>query len=103
GDDVTAAAYLPETCQAGLRTEAAEMMRFVILEVGLEERARSNQRHVTTEDVPDLWQLVEAPSPQKTPDSRYARIVGDLEQPRVAGVIQPGELRLFGVCTIVHR
>src|SRR5689334_5651545 len=86
--NLTATADLPESRDSRLRVETAEVMVFVFLKVRFEERPRSDQRHVANQNVGKLRQLVEAPAPQELPQSSGARVVRDLEQPTIAGVIE---------------
>ena len=49
-----------------------------------DDRARADERHLALEHVEELRQLVEARAPQEGADPRDARVVRDLEHPRVA-------------------
>src|SRR5687768_18404627 len=57
-----ATADLPQARDSGLRVQPAEMMVLIGCEVRLEKRPRSDEGHVSPEDVPALRKLVEAPA-----------------------------------------
>src|SRR5207237_2470070 len=102
-DDLAPSTHLPEASDAGFGAEPPEVVRLVVLEIGLEERTRPNERHVAREHVPDLRQFVETPPPQEAAHSRYARIVRNLEQSRIARVVQSDKVRLLRLRTDAHR
>src|SRR5712664_3844909 len=81
---VAAAADLPQTGDPGLGTEAAEVMALVGVEAGLDEGPRTDERHLSDQDVPQLRQLINRPAPQPPAHTRDARVVGHLEN---AGVV----------------
>src|SRR5437868_3477757 len=93
--DMAATTHLPKTRDARLGTKPPKVVRLVVLEIGFEERTGSHEGHVAPENVPDLRQLVETPTPQKASDPRYARIVRDLEQTRIATVVEADEVGLL--------
>src|SRR5438270_1056729 len=64
-DHLAASAHLPESGDPGLGVEAAEVVVLVFVEVRLEERSRSDQRHVADQYIGELWQLVETPATKK--------------------------------------
>src|SRR5450759_2760698 len=98
-----AATDLPQPCDAGLRIEPAEVVILVLLEVGLEEGPRPHERHLANEDVYQLWKLVETPAPEHAAETRGARVVLDLEETRVASLIQVSKLLFLDVSAISHR
>src|SRR5207302_757653 len=87
-DDGAPSAYLPESRETRFCAEPPIVMNLVILHVGLEERAWSHERHLAPEHVEELRQLVETPAPQHPSGSRYARIVRNLEESCIAGMIE---------------
>src|SRR5206468_12568850 len=70
-DHAAATAHLPQSGNARLGAQAAEVVGFVVFEVGFEKRSRADEGHVAAQNVPDLWQLVETPASQEVPHSRY--------------------------------
>ena len=50
--------------------EAPALKIIVLLDLVAEGWARPNDAHVTADDVPELWQLVEGPPAQEGPDPR---------------------------------
>src|SRR5207249_8145915 len=67
---------LPEPGEAGRNQEALEVMRREELELVRNERARTDKRHLATEHVEELRQLIEAPLAQPAADacSRVATV-----------------------------
>src|SRR5205085_6811567 len=102
-DDRASAAHLPQSCDSRLCIQATEVVILICREVRLEERTRTHQRHVAPENIPKLRQLVEAPPAKQCAQSRHARILWNLEQPRIASVIEMRELVLLGICANAHR
>src|SRR4051812_25096657 len=78
------------------------MVVLIFAEVGLEERPGADQGHLPDEDVDQLGQLVEAPPAQKSAETRGARIITNLEEARVAGVIQVSKLLLLEISPLPH-
>ena len=73
--------HLPEAGDPGLGVEHAPAVPgLVLLDLVRQRRARPDQRHVASEHVPELRQLVEARLAQEAAERRHARIVGELEQ-----------------------
>src|SRR5687768_13012203 len=89
------AVHLRPSRDAGLHFVAEHVLRDPVPELLHEEgafRPRADDRHLTFEDVPELWQLVEVEAAQPAADRRRARVV--FARPhRPAGV--------FGV--VLHR
>src|SRR5580700_10921401 len=66
-----AARDLPETGDSRLGLQnLATMPRLVLLDFVLERRPRADKRHVASQHVPELWQLVKAGLPKNPPDWR---------------------------------
>src|SRR6185295_317732 len=59
---------------AGAHLEAASLARRVTLHLIGERGAGADEAHVTADDVPELWQLVERQPPQHPSCARDARI-----------------------------
>src|SRR5213078_4262603 len=57
-DDVAAPAHLPQAGNAGLGTQAAEVMGLIQRQVSLEKWPGAYQRHVPQQHVPQLRQLI---------------------------------------------
>src|SRR5688572_9120614 len=89
------AVHLRPAGDTRLHLVAQHVLRDAVLELLHEEgafRPRADDRHLTFEDVPELWQLVEVEAAQPAADRRRARVV--FARPhRPAGV--------FGV--VLHR
>src|SRR5688572_7458963 len=69
--DVAPALHLPQTRDARPHAEPAHVRGIGDpLDVTPRQRARSDQRHVATQDVPELRQLVERRPPQEAPERR---------------------------------
>src|SRR5438552_3990675 len=96
-DHAAAAPYLARARDPRLRTQPPEVMILVAQQVRLEERPRPDERHVADQHVPQLRQLVQAPPPEYASQLRHPRIVRDLEQTRIAGVVQVCHTALLGV------
>src|SRR5450759_59546 len=96
-------AHLPEPCYARLGIQPPEMVVLVLLEVGFEERPGTNERHLADQDIEKLRKLVQAPSPQKFAEPRRSRVVPDLEEAGIAGVIQMRQLLFLEVRALAHR
>src|ERR1035437_2405166 len=73
--DFIATADLPKTGEAGLHGETAALPWVIVLNFARDGRARSDKAHVSHENVPELWKLVEAGLAQETPERRDARVV----------------------------
>src|SRR2546429_2414463 len=56
------------------------MSRLVPSNVFERMRTRTDQAHVPFQDIPQLWQLVQAALAQKSAEPRDARIIGHLEK-----------------------
>src|SRR5581483_2205671 len=82
-----ATVHLRPAGDAGLDVEPAPLPLVVLLDLVPERRARSDQRHVAADDVPELRQLVDREAPEETPDRR---------DPRVAAVDRPPRPDLLG-------
>ena len=99
------------TCQGpvhpGLEVEALPAPRADVAILVKDEWPRSDQAHLTPEDIEQLRQLVERVAPQPPPDARRAWIVWDLEHPRIAAVlemlVQMRHLRLSLIGVRDHR
>src|SRR5687768_4397241 len=72
-------------------------------EVGFEERPGPDQRHLTDQHIDQLRQLVQAPASEHAAKPSCARIIANLEEARVAGVIQVGKLLLLDIGAFSHR
>src|SRR4051794_9311646 len=59
---------------AGLDVEASPLSRRVLLDLVRERGARADEAHVAADDIPELRDLVERQSPQRTTDPRDAWI-----------------------------
>ena len=68
-------AHLGQAGQAGRDLVAARLLGGVALEVLRQQRARTDQRHVAAQHVPELRQLVEAGGAEPAADGRQARVV----------------------------
>jgi len=81
-----AAVYLPEAGDAGLRLqETAAVPNVVSLNFVANGRARTDQRHLAYEDVPELGDLIETGAAHEFADPGNARVVGNLvDAPRTA-------------------
>src|SRR5215208_2299113 len=90
-EHLAAPTYLPKACYAGFRVEPTEVMVLVVAEIRFEERARADQRHLSDENVEQLRQLVETPPSQESPETRCARVILDLEQTPVLGMVEMRE------------
>ncbi len=85
--DIAAAIDLPQTGDSWLHAEAA----FVPLAVDAfyiphGQGSWADQAHLALEDVEELWKLVQAVTPEKSPDVCHARIIFDFEH-RTVGLI----------------
>src|SRR6266849_2597884 len=78
------------------------MMILVGREVALEKRARPHDRHIAEQHVPELRQLVETPTADPPAKPRDPRIVRNLEEPRIARVIEVCERLLLAVSPLSH-
>src|SRR5207302_10338781 len=96
-EHLASAAHLPETGDSRLGVETTEVMVFVILEIGLEEWAWANERHLANQHVGKLRQLVEAPATEEATQTRRAWIVTDLEQATVSRIIEMRQLLLLDI------
>src|SRR5581483_2251804 len=99
---VAATLHLPQAGHARLRSESHQMPLLVHAEVGLEEWPGPHERHVAGQDVPQLRQLVQAPAPELRPEPRHARVVTDLEEARIARVVQTRQPRLVNLRPVAH-
>src|SRR5437868_5109240 len=54
------------------------MPQLIFLTFICNRRTRADQRHLAAQHIDELWQLVQAGPPEKTPDLRYAWVVGHL-------------------------
>ena len=75
---------LPEAGDAGPEVEPPPGPAGHVLVLGEDDRARPDERHLALQHVEELRQLVEAGAPQEGADPSDARIVRDLEHPRIA-------------------
>jgi hypothetical protein len=94
---------LPEAGNTRFRVEAPEVMILVVLKVRFEKRTGSNERHLANKDVEELRYFVEAPATQCPAKPSRARIVADLEQASIAGLIQMGQVRFLRIGPEAHR
>src|SRR5207244_3340105 len=86
---VVAAGDLSETGDPGLRAEAAAIPGGVAGDLLGVRRSRTDDAHVATHHVQDLWKLVEAPPPQECADARDPWIVRRRERPST----MPGRMK----------
>src|SRR5438034_823986 len=86
--------HLPGTSEAWYDAEANEMAWFVSPHLTRQRRPRSDERHVTGQDIEDLGELVEAEAAQEPSHARDPRIRAQFEQPAVAIRVQVGDLIL---------
>ena len=61
-----------------------------------DQRPRADERHLAPDDVDQLRELVDPRAPEEAAETRYTRVVRDLEHPRVvvAVHVEMGDLRL---------
>ena len=79
-----ASRHLPESRDPGLRFEdAAAVPGLVLLDLVWEWRSRPDERHVSSQHVTELWQLVEAGPAQDVAKRRDPFVVDQLEYPRI--------------------
>jgi hypothetical protein len=95
---LAAAVDLHRAGQARLDREAGALALVVERDDRLLLGTRADQRHVGSEDVDQLRQLVEAGPPQEPPNPRHPRVVGNLEH-RLVELLQVDQLgeALLGV------
>src|SRR3954468_23516667 len=62
---VAAPIYLPQPCDSRFYAEPQEVVVLIVDKVVLEERARTDERHLAGQDVEELRELVETPLPQE--------------------------------------
>src|SRR5919108_2096286 len=98
--------HLPRPGHAWLEIQPLTGPSFDVLVLVEDERPRADEAHLSDEDVQKLRQLVESKAPQELADPRDARIVDDLEHPRIAAwsemPVEVGELALPLVGVGVH-
>src|SRR3712207_3001270 len=100
--EVGATAYLPVAGHPRDGPKPPLVLLFHALEVPHRQGSWADQAHLPLEDVYELGQLVDAPSPQETPDQGYPGIVSYLEE-RTLGLVAPFELLLPPLGVLVHR
>src|SRR5689334_128872 len=71
--------------------------------VRLEERTRTDKRHVAPQNIPALRQLVETPTAEQRAEARHTRILGNLEETCVAAAIEMRQFVLLCIRTNTHR
>lgn len=76
---VAAAAGLPHACDAGQDHAVLAEVVAVALDLLRDNRARADEAHVAADDVPELWQLVEAGLAEEGAEFSDARVVLELE------------------------
>src|SRR5579862_1045374 len=97
-----AALERPQAGQAGTHAQAPPLPRFIFLHFLRNGRSRADERHVTTQDIPQLRQLIDAQLAQPAAERRTARVVFHLEN-RAVELVELLELwpQLIGV--VHHR
>ena len=99
----------PRTCQRpvipGLRCEPAARPALDKLVLVEDQWAGPHERHLPHEDIEQLWKLVEPPAPEEVADPGHARVVRDLEHPRIVGEVhvQVSDLGLQALGVLDHR
>src|SRR6185295_3122693 len=91
---------LPGTGNSRLYIEPGVVMLLVKIDLGGQRRAGADQRHVTTQDIPQLGQLIQTGSSQERSQPRDPWVVLDFEQPEViveaaSGQVLPQGLRVM--------
>src|ERR1022692_5333357 len=96
--DMVAAFQHPGASQAGTHAQTPPLPVFILLHFLGNGGTRSDERHVTPQDVPKLRQLVKAETAQPASHRGDAGVVADLEH-RAVKLVQLVKLRahLFGV------
>src|SRR5262249_21718856 len=92
----TAAADLPEASQTGRYIQAPPQPALTGLGLRARQRPRADQRHISTNNIPELRQLIQAGFAQNTTQGSHARILFDLER-RPVLLIKGHEIRLPGL------
>ena len=89
----------------GFRSRRCSPQSDDVLRLGRDQRPRADEAHLAAEHVPELRQLVDRRPAQDPPDAGHARVVRDLEHPRVAGrvLVQVGHGLLQPLGVAHHR
>src|SRR5438874_9546788 len=82
--DLVAAVDLPWPRDTRLHVEPRVMVLLVQGDLGGQRWTRAHQRHLATQYIDQLWQLIQAGAPQEPTEPGHPGIVPDLEQARVA-------------------
>ena len=96
--NLAAPLHLPNAGEAGRDIQAAAVPAFAGIGFAHRKRPRADQCHVASENVPKLWQLIDAGLAKDVADARDARVVRQLERRAVllAELAKRG-LLLFGI------
>jgi len=86
--EVGAAADLPDAGQAWSGVEAPARGQIVFGDLPGKSRARTDERHISAKDAPELGQFVEAEAAQNRTDAGDSRISLHLEGDRVAVLVE---------------
>src|SRR5687768_4212204 len=87
GDQVSSV-HLPRAREPWYDAQSHEMAALIVADLARQRRAWADERHVSSEHVEQLRQLIEAEPAQKATDPRDSRIASKLEQPRIGVVVE---------------
>src|SRR4051812_27931300 len=96
--------HLPEAGDTCRHDESLEVVRQEVLRLVRNAWSRAYERHVATQDVHELWELVEARLPQPAAGTGDARAAVELVNPggRRRGVRRHGLLDVLAVVRLVR-
>src|SRR3712207_4165724 len=92
---------LPQPRDPGQDKVALAVPVLEALVIAQGQRARPDQRHLSHQDVEQLWELVERIAPEQAPDRRQAGVTADLEQ-GAAGLVERFEVGLALIGVGIH-